>query len=507
MNFIQTLYINPGKDPFRDSFGWAAPEYHLMSWALSCLQLHKIYGTVTLFANSPATHLLVDMLQLPYTEVCLTHDKLTLIHPDLWALPKIYTYSLQEQPFLHIDGDVFIFKSLEIGLLKGELIAQNVEVATDNYYILTQKELMRHFIFFPPCVKKDFESENPFQAINAGILGGSNVSFIRNYAALAFEYIHKNANQLKHINVNSFNIFFEQHLFYTLAKEKNIPVNILFEGIVNDNGYKYLGDFHDVPFNRSYLHLLGHFKRDEFTGIRMAAKLKELYPDYYERIITLFHKKNLRLSPCGFKNEMNSSKRKINEQNNSHLQLLKFIADNCPSEIEKELFQSDFEAFYRQLIPLLKNNATEYLYERDLCAQHWYCDLFADTSTILNQSIIRSRETEVIESSFNWAGLFNKHYRVGSEYYTDLQINKGRFFNLIIHEISDNGFSLYDIDELDNAILLLLSEPSSITEILMKMQTYFEDDVLQNHYETYKNLILTSIKQLVIKKAIQPFIS
>jgi len=30
MNFIQTLYIDPDKDPFHDSFGWAAPEYHLM---------------------------------------------------------------------------------------------------------------------------------------------------------------------------------------------------------------------------------------------------------------------------------------------------------------------------------------------------------------------------------------------------------------------------------------------------------------------------------------------
>ena len=147
MNLIQTFYIDNSKDPFRDAFGWAAPEYHLMGWALSCLQLHTLYGKISLYANSQAAHLLIDMLQLPYAELNLAHDGLTLIHPDLWALPKVYTYSLQEQPFLHVDGDVFLFNLFNSDLFKGELIAQNVEVATENYYATTQKGLMRNFTF------------------------------------------------------------------------------------------------------------------------------------------------------------------------------------------------------------------------------------------------------------------------------------------------------------------------------------------------------------------------
>ena len=151
MNFIQTLYMDDGKDPFRDAFGWVRPEYHLMGWALSCLQLHQLYGHITLYANSNAARLLMDVLQLPYADVCLAHDKLSLVHPDLWALPKIFTYSLQEQQFLHIDGDVFLFKPFDSSLLKGELIAQNVEVETENFYGITQKALMRHLAFFRPA--------------------------------------------------------------------------------------------------------------------------------------------------------------------------------------------------------------------------------------------------------------------------------------------------------------------------------------------------------------------
>ena len=142
MNFIQTLYINADKDPFKDSCGWAAPEFHLMGWALSCLQLHKLYGNISLYANSPAARLLIDTLRLPYSNVHLTHDNLNLIHPDLWAFTKIYTHSLQEQPFLHIDGDIFLFKPFDSGILEGELIAQNIELGTEYCYIPAQKEVM-----------------------------------------------------------------------------------------------------------------------------------------------------------------------------------------------------------------------------------------------------------------------------------------------------------------------------------------------------------------------------
>ena len=188
---------------------------------------------------------------------------------------------------------------------------------------------MLHSTFLPPCVKKDFESGAPIYAYNAGIMGGNNVSFFHEYAATAFEYINKNGDRLKRINVNSFNLFYEQHLFYALVREKRIPVKVLIEGIIQDKGYKNLGDFHDVPFNRSYLHLLGDLKRDEFTCNQMAAKLRELFPDYYERIVSLFYEKNILLSPSCFLNPSSQTEKgtvkRIDEQGNSHLKRLKQV--------------------------------------------------------------------------------------------------------------------------------------------------------------------------------------
>jgi len=63
--FVHEFYPAPldnNKDPLHDTFGWVDPEYHLKSWALGCLQLHKMYGNVNLYGNTPAVQLLIDTL-------------------------------------------------------------------------------------------------------------------------------------------------------------------------------------------------------------------------------------------------------------------------------------------------------------------------------------------------------------------------------------------------------------------------------------------------------------
>lgn len=80
----------------------------------------------------------------------------------------------RKDPFLHLDGDVFIFNQFADSLLNSKLIAQNIEEATD-YYISIQKQLMDHFTYFPDCVKAEFDAQTPIKAINAGILGGHNI--------------------------------------------------------------------------------------------------------------------------------------------------------------------------------------------------------------------------------------------------------------------------------------------------------------------------------------------
>jgi len=537
---VQTLYFNNSVDPLVHNFEWAAPVYHLMGWALSCLQIKKFYGSVTLHANTPAAALLIDTLNLPYDQVHITHDNLILPHHNLWALPKIYTYSLQKEPFLHLDGDVFIFDKFSDDLLTGDLIAQNEEVATD-YYLETQKELMTHFSYFPPSVDQDFRSDVPIKAVNAGILGGNSSSFFKTYCSEAFKYIYKNVAHLSSINTHRFNVFFEQHLFYSLAKNEEIPIKFLIKGIIKDNRYKYLGNFHEVPFARRYLHLLGDFKRDEHTCRQMATTLRDLYPEYYYRIINICKSKNSPLSINFYKEgkflsqqdylifNQNSKERydtncykdimQKNDQGTtatSNTGAAKAIASlneavaglKQVGDLEKEAMQKDlksfFENFRKSLIANYKYDV-KYLYGRDLQAINWYRDIFEYNAVTSKVKIIACKEIDIIKSDFNWAGVFNKKKLFKVKYYETLELQVGTFYNLIIPEVFEDDFSLYDIDEMEAMILRHLEKPMAFSMLCKVLLEYVEDDIVENHTEDYYELIFFMTKQLVLKKAIKPF--
>ncbi|WP_161890958.1 DUF6734 family protein [Pontibacter russatus] len=539
MRFIQTLHIDKIKDPFSHSFGWAAPEYHLMSWTLCSLQLQKIYKKIDLYANSSAAKLLIDTLELPYDNVYITHDNLTLSNENLWALPKIYTYSLQHAPFLHIDGDIFLFNQFDESLLKGELIAQNIEEATD-YYLSTQRELIKHFTYFPSCVKADFSKTAPISAVNAGILGGNNIGFINEYSRLAFKYINKNINNLSFINVNRFNVFFEQHLFYSLAKQRNLPINVLFPIKIKDNEYKHLCDFHETPCKKQYLHLLGQSKKDEYTCIQMALKLRDLYPEHYYKIMSIFKRKESRLflelydranlntleDYLKFNNKaekiFNKGKSEIDTKSRANygmsyysgafdLSISQAVARKNINKIDNPLIKEkayiDYEVFIKHLIKYLDNCRKinlYYLYGRDIKSARWYCELFSNDENYQDKIISKCKHIEIIESEFDWAGIINKNKRMGVKYYENIKLSPGIFYNLIIPEVHHNKVSFFDLDELEKLILDNLSVPLSIERLIHKMKYYTDENVLQNHMHIYSKLIVTLIKQLVIKKAIRP---
>ena len=106
MKIVQTFWH--GNNSLLDnSFGWMNPQYHLMSWALSCLSLKDNYQNIVLYTDSHGYEIFAEQLKLPYTDIIIQYDNLTCPEPH-WAYPKLLTYSLQKEPFIHVDGTVFI---------------------------------------------------------------------------------------------------------------------------------------------------------------------------------------------------------------------------------------------------------------------------------------------------------------------------------------------------------------------------------------------------------------
>ena len=263
MKFIQTFW-SAGLDPLKHGFGWSHPEYNLMSWALSCLSLRRHYDHVVLYTDSIGKHVLIDLLHLPYTEVNVVFDDFECL-PQHWALAKIYTYSLQKEPFIHVYGDVYLSHPLSNDVLSAPLVAQNKEVGTDYYQNMINRIVNNPNIKLPDCIGTSL-SNNSLFSYNMGIFGGTNVSFIGNYCCQACEFI--NANGINDVNNENSridcNVFFEQILFASLVENGNLDVSCIVNHQLIDNGYTIEEFCNLFKFNEYALfHLLGGHKRNK----------------------------------------------------------------------------------------------------------------------------------------------------------------------------------------------------------------------------------------------------
>ena len=294
MNIVQTFWSGE-KNLMTDSFGWLSPEYHLMSWALSCLSLKKNYEDVILYTDSMGYKIFHELLMLPYKKIIIEYAGLDC-HPALWAYPKLLTYSIQKSPFIHIDGDVYMPNRLPFEIESGDLIAQNAEIGT-SYYKNMMNWIIRNSMFIPEILREEINKES-ISSYNAGVIGGNDLNFIDNYCRTAFDFI--SANRLtsidnQSVNVN-YNILFEQILFHVLVVQKNKTVSTVIDHSILDNGYTHREFCNFYSYEKQPLmHIIGGHKRSERICELLSRTLSNKYPEYYKRIINLFPAEHLQL--------------------------------------------------------------------------------------------------------------------------------------------------------------------------------------------------------------------
>lgn len=293
MKIVQSLWVKPSlgnknvNSSDRNKGGWLDKKYHYMSWALSCLQFRKYYDEVELVTDSLGYDLLINKLELPYTKINVCLDDLNGYHNDLWALGKIHAYSLQNEPFIHADGDVFIFKKFEKDFENSPLIAQNIEKGFVFYDDIFTK-IKKNFDYMPDVLIKSKKKSNKIIAANAGLLGGTDINFFKDYAKEAFKFIDNNISgisNLDKLDVGMVNIIYEQFFFHALAEKNQIDINYYLSDV--NHTYDGLADFVSLPSKGNFIHALGYYKRLKHTEDALAFRLQNDYPEYYYKILNL----------------------------------------------------------------------------------------------------------------------------------------------------------------------------------------------------------------------------
>jgi hypothetical protein len=445
MKIIQSFWSQNLTNPLTENYGWLSEPYNWLSWILSANQLAKFYK-VELYTDQKGYEILIDKLQLPYHKVHVILDELNHYHKSLWAMPKIKTYSLQNEPFLHVDGDVFIWEKFSNELLKGDFITQNLEITTE-YYEEMWNEICPNLLYVPNEMKDYINNSNSY-AYNMGIIGGNNYEYFKHYAAISTEFVDNNKSVWNSINGFNFNIFFEQVLFYNMIKESSGKVSCLFSDTPNDNDYIGFGDFDKVPNQKNYLHLLGTYKKSERICNNLETYVIKEYPEYFERLRKLF--------PSYFLHyEMSFDKSKNQDLKDN------FKLKNTP-KITRDL-------------------SNEYITGRNFMSLEFpqeFDQLVADKSSF---ELLKFSEIEIRD-------------------YFNEQLNEN-VRSAIIPELGQR-ISRLSIDEIDELILQELENPTLYDEFILKMNTYLEEDIDNEGRTNFIELIQNRTRFFIVEKVL-----
>ena len=276
MNLIQSLWTKPFvTTPLnRDHL-----EFYLMSAVFSCLQIRRYYDKLKLYTDNYGKQLLVDVIGAPYTEVDTCLNDLSYYDNALWTVGKLYAYQRQEEAFLHIDCDIYLFDKLSQKTLESPVIALHIE-EPPVYTIYTEwlKILLKDCTYIPDVIKA-INLQLGIKSINAGILGGTDISFFKKYTDEAFRFVNNNLN-VYHLNLkDGFNIMFEQLLLYIMCEDKSKIAYC----VSNEKG---LYSLRNVPNTSKLIHARSDKRsRNRNLETKMYRLMRKYYPKYHEKVM------------------------------------------------------------------------------------------------------------------------------------------------------------------------------------------------------------------------------
>ena len=134
----------------------------------------------------------MDRLGLEFTHVSTELDRLQDADPALWALGKLVAYSLQDEPFVHVDADVFLWRPLPGRLASAPVLAQHPEDFHRTDELDGPGPIEDSFGRAGLSLPAEWQwarslGGSRFREANCGILGGTNAGFLRHYANLALD--------------------------------------------------------------------------------------------------------------------------------------------------------------------------------------------------------------------------------------------------------------------------------------------------------------------------------
>lgn len=288
MNAVWSFWSKPYLDT-RNRI-WCSEKQHWLSWILSLQQARKFFDKTVLFTDDYGAKMLVDGLELEFDGVSTALNDLDSEDARWWALGKIHTYSSQNEPFVHIDNDVFLWKPLTVDS-ETALFAQNPEYFDVGASFYMPEQITPLIKMSGGWLPREWEwylsSGLAQRAESCGVFGGNDTDFIKNYAKTALKMIQHPANSEVWANLNERverNILVEQYLLSACIEYYNNS-----NWGVRSLDIRYVFNSMDDAFEpgkaaaAGYTHLIADTKKNKALAIDLENRVKQDYPDTYEK--------------------------------------------------------------------------------------------------------------------------------------------------------------------------------------------------------------------------------
>lgn len=266
---------------YKNTAGFLSFQDMIASTVLSIMVAKQHFKKIEFVTNEFGKRVFIDKMKLP-VDLNLAICSMDKVSKYWWGYGKIIAYSEQKEPFVHLDNDVFFWSGIPEKIQYKKLIFQSKEFL-DRPGFGWYNHLKKVFADCPIKPQKIVDNEIFDYAYNCGICGGHELDFFQEWKNTSASYIFEPANQYtffhKHKDMLIHeNLFHEQYFAACLIKANNLRKNtgVLADDAenINKDGYKYT-------------HMWGLSKKNNVTIAKVYKRLKQSYPEYYDRIMKM----------------------------------------------------------------------------------------------------------------------------------------------------------------------------------------------------------------------------
>lgn len=239
----------------------------------------------------------------------LKSDKITFrliefnLPAEQWTSTKLVIYKLlreENEPFLHIDGDIFLTREIIVEQLKNfqNVIVQGEDADFDIHY----KDMLNIFKSISDIQELDY-------SYNSGVFGVKDMNFLDEYIREWEKYIDIYYSQ-KNIVLTKFDpsVFLEQYILTTLLHNR-----VEHETVLGKLNVSHKDEYVDFCNNIGYIHLYGDAKYHFYYQEKIKNRLKTDFPKYLLRLESLINRifNNVRLVQESEKSYIYTNDKKI----------------------------------------------------------------------------------------------------------------------------------------------------------------------------------------------------